>query len=58
MGVASTLTLDTDKSDLSQLSMAELKARAKAVTERFADLDEPPAEPVEDPTTFDEGPVH
>ena len=58
MGVASTLTLDTDKSDLSQLSMAELKARAKAVTERFADLDEPPAEPLADPTAFDDGPVH
>jgi len=54
MGPGSTLTLDTEKTDLSQLSMAELRDRAKAVTQRFADLDAPPAE-VED---FDDGHVH
>jgi len=52
MGPGSTLTLDTEKTDLSQLSMAELRDRAKAVTERFADLEELPTEGVDD------GPVH
>ena len=52
MGPGSTLTLDTDKTDLSQLSMAELRDRAKAVTERFADMEELPTEAVDD------GPVH
>jgi len=48
MGPGSTLTLDTDKTDLSQLSMAELRDRAKAVTQRFADLEELPAEAEDD----------
>jgi len=52
MGPGSTLTLDTEKTDLSQLSMAELRDRAKAVTERFTDLEELPSEGVDD------GPVH
>ena len=52
MGPGSTLTLDTDKTDLSQLSMAELRDRAKAVTQRFTDLEELPTEAVDD------GPVH
>ena len=48
MGPGSTLTLDTDKTDLSQLSMAELRDRAKAVTQRFSDLEELPAEAEDD----------
>jgi len=58
MGPGSTLTLDSDKSDLSHLSVSELQARAKAVTERFAALDEPPPEPAADPTAFEDGSVH
>ena len=51
MGVASTLTIDTDKTDLSQLSMSELQARARQVAERFATSEdiptvEAPDEPV------------
>jgi len=49
MGPGSTLTLDSDKSDLSQLSMSELRDRAKAVTERFTDLDTPPADDAGEP---------
>ena len=48
MGPGSTLTLDTDKTDLSQLSIAELRDRAQAVTERFANLEELPAEGSDD----------
>ena len=55
MGPGSTLTLDTDKTDLSQLSMGELRDRAKAVTQRFADLDTLPPEADE---LDDDGPVH
>jgi len=40
LGPGSTLTLDTDKSDLSDLSMTELRARARLVAERFAESDE------------------
>jgi hypothetical protein len=57
MGPGSTLTLDTDKSDLSQLSMKELKERAKVVTQQFADLEEPPEE-VSDLSDFPDGPIH
>lgn len=56
MGVASTLTLDTEKTDLSQLSMAELKARAKAVTERFAEMEPPLSSEALD--LDDDGPIH
>jgi hypothetical protein len=53
MGPGSTLTVDTEKSDLSQLSLAELQTRARQVAERFAeDEDVPP-----DPDTKD-GAVH
>jgi hypothetical protein len=44
MGPGSTLTVDSDRSDLSALSMEELKLRAKVITERFADLEETPTE--------------
>jgi len=40
LGPGSTLTLDTDTSDLSDLSMTELRARARLVAERFAESDE------------------
>jgi hypothetical protein len=56
MGVASTLTLDTEKTDLSQLSMAELRERARVVTQRFTDLDETLL--IEPPDEDDEGSVH
>lgn len=37
MGPGSTLTLDTEKTDLSQLSLSELQTRARQVAERFAE---------------------
>ena len=52
MGVGSTLTIDTEKSDLSQLSLAELQARARQVAERFADYEDVKPEP--EPDTSDE----
>ena len=52
MGVGSTLTIDTEKSDLSQLSLAELQARARQVAERFAEDEDGKPEPA--PETSDE----
>jgi len=40
LGVGSTLTIDSDKSDLSQLSLSELQTRARQVAERFAEADD------------------
>ena len=40
LGIGSTLTIDSDKSDLSQLSLSELQARARQVAERFAEADD------------------
>ena len=48
MGVGSTLTIDTEKSDLSQLSLAELQARARQVAERFAEDEDVKPEPEPD----------
>ena len=45
MGPGSTLTVDTEKSDLSQLSLAELQARARQVAERFAEDEDVKPEP-------------
>ena len=47
MGPGSTLTVDSEKSDLSQLSLSELQSRARQIAERFAESEDikPESEP-------------
>ena len=56
MGVASPLTIDTDKSDLSELSVAELQARARVVAQQFAESDD--VAPATDPDPESDERIH